>query len=73
MVVSRCECSSLMTCSRVLPDAVHPASSPFAPPSNLNTFLNPPSHLDPYCRTPAYSTIGQLANGAFGGLANPAV
>ncbi|XP_078393062.1 autism susceptibility gene 2 protein homolog [Cetorhinus maximus] len=54
-------------------DAVHPASSPFATPSALNTFLNPPSHLDPYGRTQAYSAIGQLTNRAFGGLGNPAV
>uniref|UniRef100_UPI00398F3159 autism susceptibility gene 2 protein-like isoform X2 n=1 Tax=Pristiophorus japonicus TaxID=55135 RepID=UPI00398F3159 len=53
--------------------AVHPASSPFAPPSTLNTFLNPPSHLDPYTRSPTYGAIGQLTGGAFGGLGNPAV
>ncbi|XP_051865912.1 autism susceptibility gene 2 protein homolog isoform X2 [Pristis pectinata] len=53
--------------------AVHPATSPFVPPSALSPFLNAAPHLDPYTRSPSYSAIGQLPNAAFGGLGNPAV
>ncbi|XP_058868534.1 autism susceptibility gene 2 protein homolog isoform X2 [Acipenser ruthenus] len=52
--------------------AVHPGSSPFAPPTGPpNPFLTPPSHLDHYRRSPSYTPLGALSNAAFGGLGSP--
>ncbi|XP_062919035.1 autism susceptibility gene 2 protein-like isoform X2 [Mobula hypostoma] len=53
--------------------AVHSATPSFGPPPALSPFLSTSSPLDPYTRSPTYSTIGQHPNAAFGGLGNAAV
>uniref|UniRef100_W5M6F3 Fibrosin n=1 Tax=Lepisosteus oculatus TaxID=7918 RepID=W5M6F3_LEPOC len=52
--------------------AVHPSSSPFVPPSGPHSsFLAPATHLDPFGRSQAFTPLGALGNGAFGGLGSP--
>ncbi|XP_069783053.1 autism susceptibility gene 2 protein homolog isoform X2 [Narcine bancroftii] len=53
--------------------AVHPATSPYVPPAALSPFLSSSPHLDPYRRSPTFSSVTQLPNAAFGGLGSPAV
>ncbi|CAN9508800.1 unnamed protein product [Ophioblennius macclurei] len=52
--------------------AVNPSSAPFISPSTPHsTFLAPPTHLDPYGRSPPFTSLGTLGSGAFGGLGSP--
>ncbi|XP_051959063.1 autism susceptibility gene 2 protein homolog isoform X1 [Xyrauchen texanus] len=53
---------------------VNPSSTPFMPPSTPHSsFLTPAAHLDPYGRSPPFSSLGALGSGAFGGLGSPTI
>nr|XP_020460294.1 autism susceptibility gene 2 protein-like isoform X3 [Monopterus albus] len=52
--------------------AVNPSSAPFISPSAPHSsFLTPTAHLDPYGRSPPFTSLGALGSGAFGGLGSP--
>ncbi|XP_063791565.1 probable fibrosin-1 isoform X2 [Pseudophryne corroboree] len=57
--------SSLMTGA-----ASHPPGQ-FQIVSSAGTFLTPSGPVDHYIRSPGFSTLASLTNGAFGGLGNP--
>ncbi|XP_051530193.1 autism susceptibility gene 2 protein-like isoform X5 [Myxocyprinus asiaticus] len=53
---------------------VNPSSTPFMPPSTPHSsFLTPAAHLDPYGRSPPFTSLGALSSGAFGGLGSPTI
>ncbi|XP_039520780.1 autism susceptibility gene 2 protein homolog isoform X1 [Pimephales promelas] len=51
---------------------VNPSSTPFMSPSTPHSFL-PAAHLEPYVRSPPFSSLGALGSGAFGGLGSPTI
>ncbi|KAG5855035.1 hypothetical protein ANANG_G00044610 [Anguilla anguilla] len=62
--------ASLFTAS----GGVHPSASTFAPPSTPHSsFITPSAHLDPFGRSPPFSSLGSLGTGAFGGLGSPSL
>ncbi|KAJ8364853.1 hypothetical protein SKAU_G00136840 [Synaphobranchus kaupii] len=62
--------ASLFTAS----GGVHPSASTFAPPSTTHSsFIAPSAHLDPFGRSPPFSSLGSLGTGAFGGLGSPSL
>ncbi|KAJ8264631.1 hypothetical protein GJAV_G00151480 [Gymnothorax javanicus] len=53
---------------------VHPSASTFVPPlTPHSSFITPPAHLDPFGRSPPFSSLGSLGTGAFGGLGSPSL
>ncbi|KAJ8384163.1 hypothetical protein AAFF_G00208650 [Aldrovandia affinis] len=62
--------ASLFTAS----GGVNPSASTFAPPSTPHSsFIAPSAHLDPFGRSPSFSSLGSLGTGAFGGLGSPSL
>ncbi|KAJ8284540.1 hypothetical protein COCON_G00033900 [Conger conger] len=51
----------------------HTSASTFAPPSTPHSSFTASAHMDPFGRSPPFSSLGSLGTGAFGGLGSPSL